>query len=184
VHEAITDHSEGTKNLLSANLDQMAQVFKQGVAEIVAKQLQEMQRLHQRQTDLQEQMTSMQRLLQEQMTSMQARNEAVQRNVQIQAGNTGRYGSQGCKLLLLRKTVAGHPTRKSAEKVDKALLDVEIPFPVGSFPPSLAFFPKEGVAPEDIMRFTHSQIDDLAWFYNMQFDHPGEYTLIRGKSLA
>jgi hypothetical protein len=161
VHEAITDHSEGIKNSLSAHLDQVVQnAVKQGQAEMLAKQ------------------TAMQM----QITSMQALMMATSQNVQIQAGNDSRHAGQG-RLRLLRKSVAGHPVRKSTDKVDKALQNVE-PFSVGDFPPSLECFPSEGLTSDEIMRLTHTDIDDLAWFYNVKFDpSPSEYKWSCGSHL-
>ncbi len=176
MHEAITDHSEGIKNLLSANLDQVVQnAVKQGQAEILAKQ-----------TAMQEQITSMQAQItsmQAQITSMQAQTMVTLQNVQIQAGNDSRHPGQG-RMRLLRKSVAGHPVRKSTDKVDKALQNVELPFSVGDFPPSLEFFSPEGLTSDEIMRLTHSEIDNLAWFYNVKFDpNPSEYKWLCGSHL-
>ncbi len=158
VHEAIIDHSEGIKNSFSASVAQVVQnAVRQGQAETLAKQIEE-------------QMTAMQG----QMTALMV---AISQNARISAGNGIRLAGQGC-LRLLRKTVAGHPERKPTEEVDEALLDVEVPFPVGAFPPRLKFYPLEGLTGAEISGLTHAQIDDLAWFYNVEFGLPSKYDRI------
>jgi DNA polymerase III gamma/tau subunit len=130
------------------------------------------------QGQMQEQMTAMQGQMQDQMTAMQGQMQgqmtAISENARISAGNDRRLAGQG-RLRLLRKTVAGHPERKPTEKVDEALLDVDVPFPVGAFPPRLKFFPLEGLTGAEISGLTHAQIDDLAWFYNVEFGLPSKY---------
>ncbi len=154
MNEAITDHSEGIKNSFSAIVFQAVRnAVERGQAENLAKQV-----------EIQEQMTTMQA----QMTTMQAQTMAMSQNVRISAGNDSRFAGQG-RLRLLRKTVAGHPERKPTEKMDEALLNVETPFPVGAFPPCLTFFPPEGLTASEISGLSHDNIDDVAWFYNVDF---------------
>ncbi|KAJ3329055.1 hypothetical protein HDU76_008747, partial [Blyttiomyces sp. JEL0837] len=88
-------------------------------------------------------------------------------NIKIRYHNERAVVPPGAHLRPVVKEVEGHP---GFVPKDPALVDLDVPVPIGTCLPVLSFFGEGGVTLDEIENFTEGQIADLGWFYNRGFE--------------
>mmetsp|Transcript_61112 Transcript_61112/g.126180 ORF Transcript_61112/g.126180 Transcript_61112/m.126180 type:complete len:218 (+) Transcript_61112:369-1022(+) len=94
------------------------------------------------------------------------------RNQKLEIENSRRLAmpqQNAMPFLPLEKATAGHPNEGPTAAPLHALLR---PVPIGARPPELPFFPRNGISRAAVYALNNVQLDDLAWFYNEQFQGP------------